>query len=388
MALELSQNESKVFSEVHDLLVKETTPDVAEEIFHTGGVYGGPKARKVIQKVGARGWLCPSWPKKYGGIESSELLRFKIVDDMAYLGLPYMFIGAHMAGPLILKHASEELKDEFLPVLAKGNIEICLGYTEPQAGSDLASLEIRAEDKGDYFLINGQKMFNTSAHIADYHWLAARTDPNAPKHKGITLMIVDLKTPGITIRPMVSMAGWKTNEVFYDNVQVPKYRVVGELNKGFYYIMTALDYERAFVTGAYRRVFDDLAGYVKTASLNGKLLSKDPIIRQQLAELAIELEVAHLLYYRLADMLDHHETPSYEPCMEKLFGTELTKRVTNTAMQIMGPAAQLLEGTKGALLGGAMQHHYLSCIIETVYGGTSEIMRNIMALRGLGLPAR
>ncbi len=388
MASELTRNEEKIFNEVHAFLEKEVTPEVAEETRHMGGIYGGPKAREVVRKMGANGWLCPSFPRKYGGLESSEMLRFFILDDMAYMGLPYMFIGAHIAGPLILKHASEELKNEFLPVLSQGSIELCLGYTEPHAGSDLASLEMRAEDKGDYFQVNGQKMFNTSAHVAEYHWLAARTDPSAPKHKGITLMIVDLKSPGITVRPMVSMAGWQTNEVFYDNVKVPKKRVVGEMNRGFYYIMTALDYERAFVTGAYRRIFDDLVAYVKTARINGKPVAENPVVRQQLAELGIELRVARLLYFRLADMLDHGETPSYEPCMEKLYGTELTKRVTNAAMQILGPAAQLKEGAKWAPLEGTMQHHYLSCIIETVYGGTSEIMRNIMALRGLGLPAK
>ena len=313
-------------------------------------------------------------------------------------------IAATMSGPTILRFGSDELKKEFLPRIARGEIEMALGYSEPQAGSDLAALELRAEDKaeipvgekgeihaedkGGYFLLNGQKMFNTHAHFADYHWLGARTetDPAVRKHRGISLMVVDLKSPGITIRNMTTIAGWKTNEVFYDNVKVPKKNLVGEKNRGFYYIMTALDFERMFPIGGFRRMFDKLVEYTKETKRDGKPLSQDPVIRQKLAEMAIELEAARLLYYELAYILDKGEVPNYQSSMQKMFATETAHRLADVATQIIGPVGQLQTGSKWAPLNGEMELHYRWGFIETVYAGTSEIMRNIIALRGLGLP--
>ncbi|MCK4722459.1 MAG: acyl-CoA dehydrogenase family protein, partial [Dehalococcoidia bacterium] len=254
--------EEKLRQEVRAFLQKEVTLEVIAETVEYGGGAGPVFGRKVIQKMGARGWLCPTWPTEYGGLNSSEMVGFIIRDEMTYAGAPMALVGATMAGPTILRFASDELKKEFLPRIARGEIEMALGYTEPQAGSDLAALEIRAEDKaeveaddkGDYFLLNGQKMFNTHAHFADYHWLGARTetDPAVRKHRGISLMVVDLKSPGISIRNMTTIAGWKTNEVFYDNVKVPRKNLVGEKNRGFYYILTALDFERMFPVGGFR----------------------------------------------------------------------------------------------------------------------------------------
>ena len=291
-----------------------------------------------------------------------------------------------MAGPTIMRYASEELKEEFLPRIASGEIEMTLGYTEPQAGSDLAALEIRAEDKGDYFVLNGQKVFNSHAHVSEYHWLAARTDTCIPKHRGISMMIVDLKSPGITIRPLITLAGWRSNEVFYDNVQVPKRNLVGEKNRGFYYLMTALDFERMFPMGHYRRLFDDLVEYVKVEKRDGEPLGKDPLIRQKIAEMAIELEAVYLLYYQLSYLLDKGEVANYQSSMQKLFSTEVVQRLTSTAMQIVGLCGELKHGSKGVPLAGRIEFYFLHSVIETIYGGTSEVQRNIIADRGLGLP--
>lgn len=388
--------EEKLRREVRDFLQKEVTPEVIAEVKEYCGGAGPVFGRKFIQKMGARGWLCPTWPKEYGGLDSAEMIGFMMRDEMTYAGAPVSLIGASMAGPTILRCGSDEMKKEFLPRIAKGEIEMALGYTEPQAGSDLAALEIRAEDKseveaddkGDYFLLNGQKMFNTHAHFADYHWLGARTetDPAVRKHRGISLMLVDLKSPGITIRNMTTIAGWKTNEVFYDNVKVPKKNLVGEINRGFYYIMTALDFERMFPIGGFRRLFDELVKYTKEIKRDGKPLSQDPVIRQKLAQMALELEAASLLYYQLAYMLDKGEVPNYQSSMQKVFATETAHRLADVATQIMGPRGQLQTGSKWVPLNGEAELHYRWGLIETVYAGTSEIMRNIIALRGLGLP--
>jgi alkylation response protein AidB-like acyl-CoA dehydrogenase len=314
------------------------------------------------------------------------MVTYMIRDEMAYAGVPSIFVAAHMAGPTILRFGSEEMKREFLPPIAKGEVEYALGYTEPQAGSDLSSLSIRAEDKGDYFLINGQKTFNTHCHVADYHWLAARTDFNVPKHKGVSMIIVDMKSPGITIRPLITMAGWRTNEVFYDDVQVPKKNLVGEKNRGFYYLMAALDFERMFPPGGYRRLFEEIVEYAKNTYLNGRPLSKDPLIRQKLAQMATEIEVARLLYYQLPHILDKGMIPNYQSSMEKMFATEVAQRITQTGMEILGLYSQLKEGSKWAPLDGKVEHYYRWSVVETIYAGTSEIQRNIIALRGLGLP--
>ena len=387
MDFKFTAEEQKIVNEVHELIAREKTPELIKELDLLGGIFGGPESKKIIQKIGEKGWLCPTWPKEYGGIESSEMLRFAVMDEIAYSGLPSIYVGACMAGPTILKLGSEEMKSRLLPDIAHGKVEYALGYTEPQAGSDLASLEIRAEEKGDYFVLNGQKMFNTSSHVADYHWLAARTDPNVAKHKGISLMVVDLKSPGITIRPMITMAGWRTNEVFYDDVKVPKTSLVGEINRGFYYIMMALDFERMFTVGHLRHLFEELVEYVKEIMVNGSPLGKNHVVRQKLAEIAIELEASQLLYYQLAYLLDMGKTVNYQASMQKVFASEMSQHLTSVGMQIMGLCGQLQAGSKYVPLGGRFEWEYRSSIIETIYGGTSEIQRNIIALRGLGLPA-
>lgn len=378
--------EEGFIGKVRAFLREEVKPELVAETRQLGAIYGGPEARKMIREIGSRGWLIPHWPKEHGGLDSSEMITYMIRDEMAYAGLPIHFVGAYMAGPTILRYGSEEMKREFLLPIARGEIEFALGYTEAQAGSDLSSLQIRAEDKGDFFLVNGQKTFNTHCHVADYHWLAARTDPDAAKHKGISLLIVDLKSPGITIRPLITMAGWRTNEVYYDDVVVPKKNLVGEKNKGFYYLMSALDFERMFPPSAYRGLFEEIVGYARETEVDGQPLSKNTLVRQKLAQMSIELEVAKLLYYQLAHILDKKMIPNYQSSMEKLFATEVAQRITETGMEILGLYGQLREGSKWAPLAGKVEHFYRWSVVETVYAGTSEIQRNIIALRGLGLP--
>lgn len=378
--------EETLIEEVRAFIKQEATPELRAETRALGGIFGGVEGRKFIKKFAARGWLTADWPKEYGGLDSPEMVTYRFRDEMAYAGVPSVFVGAHMAGPTILRFGSEELKKEFLPPLAKGEVEYALGYTEPQAGSDLSSLNIRAEDKGDFFLVNGQKTFNTSTHVSDYHWLAARTDFDAPKHKGISMMIVDLKSPGITIRPLITMADWRTNEVYYDDVQVPKKHLVGEKNKGFYYLMAALDFERMFPFGGYRRLFEEIVEYAKETVVEGKPLSKNPLIRQKLGQMAIELEVTKLLYYQLPYMLDKGMIPNYQSSMEKMFATEVAQRITKTGMEVLGLYGQLKEGSQWVPLAGKVEHYYRWSVVETIYAGTSEIQRNIIAMRGLGLP--
>lgn len=386
MEFGFSAVEDKMFDEVRELIRKEATPELVDESLRLGFIYGGKEGRKFVRKLAAKGFLTPNWPHKYNGLDASEMFTYRIRDELAYSMVPSIYVGAHMAGPAIIRFGSEDMKNEFLPRISKGEIEFALGYTEPQAGSDLASLNIRAEDKGDYYLINGQKTFNTHCHVADYHWLAARTDFEVPKHHGISLFIVDLKSPGITIRPLITMAGWRTNEVYYDDVKVPKKYLVGEKNKGFYYVMKALDFERMAPPGAYRRLFEEIVDYAKTVKLKDQSISKNPLIRQKLSEMAIELEACKLLYYRLPYMLDKGEIPNYQSSMEKLFVTETMQKVAATGMEVLGMYGQLREGSKFTPLSGKVELFYRWSVVETIYGGTSEIQRTIIAQRGLALP--
>jgi hypothetical protein len=388
MDFQFSDEEQKILNEVRAFLKSEATPQVLEETRELGAIYGGREGRKLIRKFAANGWLVPNWPKEYGGMASSAALNFAIREELAFHSVPCIFVAAHMAGPIIMHFGSEEMKKDWLLPIARGEVEFCLGYTEPQAGSDLSAIEIRAEDRGDQFLLNGQKTFNTHAHVADYHWLGAITDPEAPKYQGLSLMIVDLKSPGITIRPLVTMAGWQTNEVFYDDVLVPRKNLVGELNKGFLYIMQALDYERMFPLSAYTRIYEKLVDYAKTNYRDGRLLSEDPLIRQKLAQLEIEIEANRHLYYRLADMIDKGQVPNYQTSMQKLFATEVAQHITETGMELLGMDGLLAKDSPYAVLEGEVEHYYRNSVVETIYAGTSEIQRNIIALRGLNLPRK
>ena len=388
MDFSFKAEELAVLKEVQALIKEEVTPELVQESLNTGLIYGAPKAREFIQKLGSRGLLTPDWPEKYGGRGTSEMVTYLIRDELAYALTPYIFVGAHMAGPAILKYGTEEMKQKYLLSIARGEIEFALGYTEPAAGSDLAAMSMEAEDRGDYYLVNGQKTFNTHSHVADYHWLAARTDFDAPKHRGISLFIVDLKSPGIQVRPMITMAGWQTNEVYYNDVMVPKENLVGDPNRGFYYIMTALDYERMVPPGAYRRLFDGIAAYARETKKGGDYLSKDPLVRQKLAQMATELEICELLYYQLPCMLEQEKPTGYMSSMEKLFVTEVMQRVAEAGMEILGLFGQLEKGSAKVPLDGMVELFSRWSVVETIYGGTSEIQKNIMALRGLKLPIK
>ena len=382
MDFDFSPQEVRFREEVRDFFEKEEVLARGTREEWDSGLGYGDNSWEMLKKIGERGWLCPTWPKEYGGLELSYMYRYIVMEQMHYYLNIYSTVGAGMAGPVILSHGSEGQKKEFLLPIAKGEIEFALGYTEPQAGSDLAALMIRAEDKGDHFLINGSKLFNTRAHYAQYHWLGARTEEKTrPKYKGISLFIVDLKTPGITIRPIWTVGGTRTNEVFYDNVRVPKEALVGELNRGFYYILEALDYERISTVAGLERDFEEIVEYVKNTGKN-----KDPIVREKIAGLAIEIESARLLALRVAWMLDNHQVPNHEAALLKLLVSETGQHLVNMFMQIFGPYSQIQRGSKWAQLKGKFERAYRDSLESLVTRGTSEIMRTVIAQRGLGLP--
>ena len=385
-----TEEEEKFRERLCKFLDGELTEEIARQNWEDKGV--GSEAREFSRKLYASGFLGMSWPKEYGGQALPGSYDFILLDELGKRWSAHvpLDVGYTMVGRTILHHGSEEMKREFLPGIIRGEIEFSLGYTEPDAGSDLASMRMETVEEGDDYIINGQKTFNTESHYAEFHWLAARTDhdPKIPKHRGISLFIVDQNSPGITTEPLWTLSGERTNEVFYDNVRVPKKRMVGEKNKGFYYMMEALDYERnhVFVPARLYPLLEEIIRYAKETRFNGKTLSEDPVIRDKLAQAAIELEVAQVLADR-SRWLESNELPmTYEPEVIKIVTSELEQRLVNMGMEIMGLYCQLEEGSRWVPLRGRIEWHFLHSFMTTIGGGTSEIGRNIIAQRGLGLP--
>jgi len=378
-----SKEEEAFRQQVRDFLNNEVTPQLLEET--ESGLGWGPHTWEFIRKLGAKGWLTPTWPKEYGGLALPPIYRFIIHEELNYFGaLPSeaLVVGAGVAGPTIILVGSEEQKKEYLPRIARGEIEFALGYTEPEAGSDLASLQIRADEKEDHYLLNGQKVYNTRCHFAQYHWLAVRTDPNVPKHRGISLFIVDLNSPGITVSPLWTVEGMRTNEVFYDNVVVPKQNLVGEKNRGFFYTVTALEFERVLSVGGLNKTLEVLVDYVKKVPS----LRDNSLVRQKISQIAIDIEVARLFAYRLAWLQTKRVVASYEAAASKLFTSELSQRMASAGMDILGLRGLLQRNVNGAPLDGKIEHLCRETLLNTIAGGTSEVMRNIIAARGLELP--
>lgn len=381
MDFRFSPEEETFKEEVRNFFIQDQElVEKAREEWDSGLGYG-PHCWEILRKVGSKGWLCPTWPKEYGGLELPYIYRYIIMEQMYHFLSIYSTVGAGMAGPIILRFGSEEQKRRYLPPIARGEIEFALGYSEPQAGSDLAALTIKAEEKGDFFVINGSKLFNTRAHYSQYHWLGARTEVTTPKHRGISLFIVDLKSPGITINPIWTMGGSRTNEIFYEDVKVPRDALVGEKNRGFYYILKALDFERISTVSGLERNFLEIVDYVKAHGI-----AKDPLIRQRLADLAIDIEAAKLLALRVACMLNKGDIPNYEASMLKMVVSETDQAFVNTAMQILGDYGQIQKDCHWAPLNGKIERHYRDSLEGLITRGTSEIMRNIIAQRGFGLP--
>jgi len=388
MDFSFTPEQERLRLEVREFLQKEVTEESRLD-FKFDRPYS-PDTWKLLRGLGERGWLCPAWPRELGGIGATPLDNYVIQDEISYAFAPTPFavISTMVVGPTLLLHGSEEQKKKFLPMIARGEVEFSMGYTEPGSGSDLASLSLRAEDKGDYYLVNGQKMFSTKADFADYGWLAVRTDPDNPKkHKGISLLIFDLKnTPGVTVRPIYNMSGYHSCEVFYDDVHIPKENLVGEENQGFFIIGAALLFERAIAVSGFHRPLEQLVEYVKTARRHGKPLAADPLVRRKLAELEMKFAVISVASRRLSWMQEMKLFALNETAMCKLLSTELVYDLANAGMQIMGHYGELLSDSKYVELQGWFAHMYQEAPHYKIAGGTSEIQRQIISTRGLGLP--
>jgi len=386
MNFEFSDEEVSFRKELQSWL-KDELKDRPQDTDSDGEWAFGLEMRK---KLADKGWLTMAWPEEYGGQGVSHMMQVVFAEEMSYHRAPGRDVfGTRMMAPTLMIHGTEEQKKEFLPPVSKGEVQWCQGYSEPESGSDLASLQTRAVEDGDDFIINGTKIWTSSAHRADHIMVLTRTDPDAPKHRGISFLLCDMNTPGLIVNPIINMAGdHGFNMVTFDNVRVPKKNLVGEQNRGWYVGATLLDFERSGVdySAGGRRVLEELTDYAKNNNQNGSLISDNPIMRNRLANLAIEVEVSRLISYNIAWMQGEGLVPNKESSMGKVVGTELQQHLSETGMQMLGLHGQLEPGSKYAPLEGRIEHMHLTNVSETIQAGTSEIQRNIIATRGLGLP--
>jgi alkylation response protein AidB-like acyl-CoA dehydrogenase len=339
-----------------------------------------------------RGWVAPAWPKEYGGAEMTYMQQFILSQEMAEAGAPNVGgMGISLAGPTIIVHGTDEQKAEHLPKILRGETQWCQGFSEPGAGSDLASLQTRAVKDGDDYIINGSKIWTSGAQYANWMFMMARTDPDAPKHRGITYFLLDFTTPGITIQPLVQMTGAAGfNQVFFDNVRVPAKNVVGEVNRGWYVGTTTLDYERSGVGAAItaRKSVERMAKFAReTKGRNYNTLLSNPKTRLEIADRMVECNVLEMLVYRILDMQNRGMIPNYEASMGKLYRSELNQRIAATGMKLIGLYGLSYDNESPySPLRAQYSRSYLSTVSATIAAGTSEIQRNIIAQRGLGLP--
>jgi alkylation response protein AidB-like acyl-CoA dehydrogenase len=351
-------------------------------------------SRQFQKELGSRGWLAPAYPVEYGGAGLGHIKRLILAEELTYQDAPVGIeteITVNWVGMALQHFGSEQQKKDYLTRIAKGDIVFCLGYSEPNAGSDLASLQTRAVEKGDDYIVNGQKIWCSYAHFADYCWLGAITDPELPKHRNMSMFVVDMKNPGISVRPLINVLGCHSfNEVFFDDVRTPINSLVGVKNNGWFQLAMALDFERSGVqtAAANKLLLDHMVAYARAHERDGKLLSKDPILRNLLAEMSLEIEVARMLCYRIAWIYSQGGHSNYESSQAMVFGSELLRRISDAGMKVLGQYGQLTTGSHRAVGKAEMCRSYLASLSIGVGGGTNEIQRNIIAMRGLGLPRK
>ena len=355
------------------------------------GMYRGAfeRLRDLRGKLSKRGWIAPAWPKEYGGAGLDVMRQFIMNEEFASNRVPPVGgMGVSMVGPTLIVHGNEEQKKEHLGRILSGEVQWCQGFSEPGSGSDLASLQTRAVRDGDDFVINGQKIWTSGAQFAHWMFMMARTDPDAPKHKGISYFLVDMKSPGITVRPLTNLANQNMfNEVFFEDVRVPARNLVGELNRGWYIGTTTLDFERSSIGSAVgiRLQLDGLVEYAKEHEKDGtSRTARLSSLKTELADRYVEANVARLMSYRVVTMQAKGMVPNHEASMTKLFASELNQRIARTGMKVLGLYGQLFGDD--APMKGRYESSYMTSLSSTIAGGTSEIQRNIIATRGLGLP--
>ena len=373
----------KWLEENHDPVVMDPTRENFTQLADT------PERRAFMKKLAAKGWLGMSWPKEYGGQEIEGIYEFILNEALSKHAAPQIGKGVGIIGKTLIRHGSEKLKKEFLPKILNAEVEFAVGYSEPEAGSDAANMQLKAEKVDGGWNLNGQKMWTTSAHFADWYWVGARTDPDKPKHDGLSLFLIPMDHPGLEVQSLPTIGKDTTNQVFFEDVFVPDEYLVGERGRGFQYISEALDLERftMFTLSPIAERTRVLTEHVKQAKRDDQPLKDDPNVRRLIAHIATDTAVAKALSTRFVCAAKSGGKPPTIPSSQyKLFTTSLSQRVCKDALDICGASGTLRVDQEFAPVAGRFEGAYRATVNETVGGGSSEIQKNIIARRHLGLP--
>ncbi len=386
---ELDGEQRAWVADVRKFLTENVTPALRAEMAEHGLEYQGGELTAFRRKIGEKGWFGLNWPKEYGGLGLTAMHQHLLMSEFEYAGVPGPDLTVTSVAPMIMRHGTEQNKQEFLPGIARGEIVFALGYSEPNAGTDLASLRTRAVRDGDEWVINGSKIWNSGAQRSTHEWLCVRTDPDAPRHRGISVIVVPVDSPGVQIQPLYAWSGYRTNETFFNDVRVPVTNLIGEVNAGWTYITGALDLERGALTNAgdLRRALDDLVSLAARPARDGSVPLQNNAFRRRLAQAEADIDVAKLMGYEAASMLDSGRIPTIEVSVEKIFTSELRQRIADLAIDLLGPDGLMAHRGDGAPLGGFFERFYRVSPLMRFGGGTNEVLRDVIAQRGHRMPS-
>jgi alkylation response protein AidB-like acyl-CoA dehydrogenase len=387
MEIGLTEEQQELRSELREYYANLLTPDVEAELALAGGV--GPTVRRIVKQMAADGWLGIGWPKEYGGQGRSAVEQFIFFDESMRSGAPVPMLTINTVGPTIMSFGSKEQKEFFLPRILAGELHFCIGYTEPNAGTDLAALETKGVVDGDELVINGQKVFTSLAGDADYCWLAIRTNPDASKHKGISIVIVPMDTPGVRVVPMQLIGDHNINSTYWEDVRVPLSNVVGGLNNGWSLITNQLNHERVTLCspGIIERALGDVLEWAKQTKLaDGRRVVDQEWARINLAKVHAKLEFLRLINWKVAWTATQGHLDVADASSIKVFGTEFYLEALRLLSEVIGPTATLRRDSPGAVIRGRLESYSRGLIILTFGGGTNEVQRDLIAIFGLGMP--
>jgi alkylation response protein AidB-like acyl-CoA dehydrogenase len=363
------------------------TPEVEQQLSESHGI--GPDMRRVVKQMAEDGWLGIGWPVEYGGQGRSAIEQYIFFDESMRAGAPVPMLTINTVGPTIMQFGTQEQKDFFLPKILAGDIHFCIGYTEPESGTDLASLQTRAVRDGDEYVINGQKIYTSLAGGADYIWLATRTDPDVAKHKGISMFIVPMDTPGIKVVPMHLLGDHNINYTFYEDVRVPVGNLVGGENNGWSLITNQLNHERVTLcsSGIIERALTDVRSWAQNTKLaDGRRVIDQEWVQVHLARIYARLEFLKMINWKVAWTATQGHLDVADASTTKVFGTEFYMEAFKLMMEVVGQAGYLTRDSPESVLAGRLEMYARSLVILTFGGGTNEIQRDLIAIFGLGLP--
>ncbi len=386
MFIDYTDSQKALRKELREYFTDLVKPEYREEL---RSAEGGEVYKCLVRQQGKDGMLALGWPKEYGGrglSESEQLIRY---EEALLAGAPTPFVTLNTVGPALMDHGTEEQKQRFLPGIAAGESHFAIGYTEPAAGTDLASLKTAAVRQDDHYLVNGSKVYTSAAEAADYVFLAARTDTEAPKHKGISILMVDTSDPGFSYGPIHTVGGVRTNVSYYTDIKVPLDMIIGEENQGWRLITSQLNHERvglaAFGINGWK-LFKGVLEWAREERAGGKRVIDDPMAQRNLAEVYAYLEAMRMMNARMAWRLENNPVDAVFPSAMKVYSTEVMLEVCKLMMEVVGPHSLIASESEGTILHGDLEHEHRRALINTFGGGVVEVLRGLVATHGLGMP--